>query len=471
MSLSIVFVNPPTPKKRRFTRNIGCAAESKGSYLLKSLDFLTLSGPLSLIGDVQSLDFVSKPLEWTECIQSVVGKKPDILVVSMIDVIFENDLNFLKDLRSHLTSQRIYVLGDAFIEPVNAAAVQELVDGIIIEPFILNPHELLKHEKGQDLPGLRNTNSYKTKNKQPLKVEIAVPRHDLFDDLYYRWPFAKHARYTCVTTVWGCPYACSYCTAAKFPVHYRDYQNVIQEMDTIKNLGFKEIYITDFSFGLPLNNTIALLEEMIQRKYHFTWSTYFHPLQYNPELLELMAKAGCHTLITGIETSDEKILKAYGRVPSHQKTEQLVEHAHQLKMEVCGDFMIGLKEQDQDELKRNIELSLALKLDYASFNLVAPLPGTVLREAAVQAGAISGHGHGFDSLGNTDILSFGKISSARLRKTRNEALFRFYLRPNFIFSKLFSRGSVFRVWQQGMNFLSMFFKAHFSAKKPEQRKR
>lgn len=459
MSLSILLVNPPTPGARKFTRNIGCAAESKGSYLLKSVDFLTLSGGLSSIGHVKLLDFVSKNASKEACLDQICQEAPNIIVMSMIDVIFDNDLEFLKELYDKNLDSRIYVLGDAFIETQNVSQVERYVEGIIAEPFLLNPLELKVHQKGFPIEGLRHEKSFARNNKGPQQRELDVPRHELFDDLFYQWPFAKHSRYTCITTVWGCPYSCSYCTAARFPVHYRPYTNVIEEMEYVSSLGFKEVYITDLSFGLPYDNVMNLLQEMVKKKYGFSWSTYFHPQQYRPELLDLMYKAGCHTIITGVETSDEDILKGYGRSSTHKKTVELLQHAHRLGIEVCGDFLIGLKEQSERELIRNIDFAIELNLDYASFNLVAPLPGTSLREEAVKKGVVNNIGHGVDSLGTSEILSLGGVPSSQLWKIRNRSLVKFYLRPSYILRKLFSRGSFFRVWLQGVNFITMFTKA------------
>lgn len=97
---------------------------------------------------------------------------------------------------------------------------------------------------------------------------------------------------------------------SKFPNYYRSYDEIIEEMKEVASLGIREIYMGDRSFGLPLMNVMKLLQGMIDQRFNFSWSTYFHPNQYTPELLQKMKESGCHTIIVGIENSDQSTLKA-----------------------------------------------------------------------------------------------------------------------------------------------------------------
>jgi radical SAM superfamily enzyme YgiQ (UPF0313 family) len=460
----VLLINPPTPNNRKFTRNIGCAAESKGSYLLKPVDFILISGILSKHADVSFWDYVSSKRPDISSLESDLKKyKPSIIIVAMIDAIFENDLSFLKNLKEVSGNSSVYCLGDAFIENKNVELVLPYINGIIANPFLLNPEDFINEHEINTNPGLYNHNSFKLGNKKPVMVEFPPPLHHLFDDEFYKWPFAKHTRYACLTTVWGCPYSCRYCTAARFPFHYRSYKNIIQELEVLKDLKFRELYITDLSFGLPLSNITSLLNEM--KKFNFSWSSYFHPNQFSESLVDLMSEAGCHTVIIGVETSNIEILKEYQRNVSHDTTRKLVAYCHKKGIEVCGDFLLGLSQQDKQEMTDNITLAKDLKLDYASFNLVAPLPGTVIREEATKKDIITDSFHEYDSLGGSNILSLGSVASEELSKIRNRSLINFYMRPRFLLSKIISRGSFSKFMIQSNNFIKMFLKAFRTSQK------
>ncbi len=459
---SVILINPPTPKGRKFTRNISCAAESKGNYLLKPIDFTVLSGTLKEKYHVEFMDLVSSPISVESAVNKIKMANPSFVVLAMIDAIFSNDLAFLVELKSKLPELRIFVLGDAFIEDENCTKAAPYIEDIIVEPFRVQIDSFQPFAK--DKSGLRNKETYSKVNKTPSKFEIPIPMHELFDDKFYRWPFSKEARYATVTTVWGCPYACSYCTVSNFPVHIRSVDNIINELEYIKSLKFKEIYITDFSFGVPLKRTIRLLEEMINLKFNFSWSTYFHPLQYNKNLLLKMKEAGCHTIIIGIETTDINILKKYSRNQNLLKIEELINFCHTINIKVCGDFLIGLKEQNKNEIQENIETSIKLKLDYASFNIVAPLPGTIIKEEIKKSSFLKDEHAYYDSLGREGVIELGSWSKEEILSLRDSSVKRFYFRPIFLLNTIFKSRNIKSVFYQGIEFVHLIWKTIFSHK-------
>jgi len=462
MNKNALLINPPTPDKRKFTRNIGCAAESKGDYLLKPVDLTIISGILAPKYNVSFLDFVSNPHNFKDALAKVKESKADFIIMTLIDVIFVNDFSFLKLLREELPTTAIFVLGDAFIEKSNREKVEPIVQGIITEPFKLKA-EYFNLIEFNDIPGFHHKTSFQLNNKTPETFHIPTPKHELFDDIYYKWPFSRNSRYATLTTVWGCPYACRYCTAARFPVHTRENNELIKELLHIESLGFKELYITDYSFGANKKQTIDLLKLWKKESFSFSWSVYFHPNQFDKELLLLMKDNGCHTIICGVESQDTKTLKKYGRSQSNNKIKELIAFSHSIGIEVCGDFLIGLKEQTKDDILSNIKFSKWLNLDFASFNLVAPLPGTTIREQAREKGLLlENSSMNYDSLGSDGILQLGQITERDLKKLRDQSVKRFYIRPSFLIRKFFKIKSLNHFWILIKNFYQLMKKSIFS---------
>src|SRR4051812_19841765 len=131
---SVLFVNPPTPGFRKITRNIDCASESKGNYLLQPFDFLFLSGAFSEETTIDFVDAVADRLAPSECLDRCAASR-DLIVTSLIDRTWQEDLEFLAELRRIHPETPILAFGDALIEDANAAAVEELADGIVLSPF------------------------------------------------------------------------------------------------------------------------------------------------------------------------------------------------------------------------------------------------------------------------------------------------------------------------------------------------
>ncbi len=423
-------------------RDFDCAGETKGNYLYQPYDFLLMSAFVPKDWDFRFIDSIASRHTKEECFDLLKNSRPDIIVCSVAGINWRQDLETIKEIRARYSDQFLFVFGDLFVDDYPRSEVMPWVDGIFSSPVLFNFSVLQdftdrKQFKFSDHLGFHPLQSLGGKNlKAPRQIQVPLPRHEIFVHDTYRWPFIKNFKYTTVFTNWGCPYSCSYCILNKFPNYWRDYREIIEEMTAVKKLGFKELYIGDKSFGLPLGNTMMLLDEMICRQLGFSWSTYFHPNQYSPELLRKMKLAGCHTVVIGIETGDLKELRRYGRHVREDQMRQLIDHANELGIEVCGDFILGLPHDTKESLRELIEFACGLDIHYASFNIATPLPGSSIRELALKEKKIRPQDQHFDSSGKNIILPIGRLSSEELLEMRNEAIQKFYLRPGYLLKRL-----------------------------------
>ncbi len=429
--MSIAFVNPPLDQYRKIMRNFDCATESKANYLYQPYDFLLMSARVPADCPFELFDAIAARWSTEETLKKILSFNPQIIVLAMANTSWDEDFLFLKTLQKKLSDTKILVFGDLFFEAYFKEQVKPYVDSILANPVFINFSELLQNRGDwQEAPPLLPL-------KKPHQFELGLPKHDKFIHSQYRWPFARHYKYTTVFTAWGCPYSCDYCIMSQFPNYWREANDILLELDTIKTLGFKEIYIGDRSFGLPYQNILTLLDGMIERNYQFSWSTYFHPNQYTPELLEKMKMSGCHTLIIGIESHDLLLLKKHGRHVTANNLEKLISHAEHLGIDVCGDFIIGLPGESKASILETINYAKQLKLDYASFNIAAPLPGTSIRKAAIENGSFSNsESSHYDSLGKHHVIGNDLLSSVEIQKLKKQAIRQFYLSPSFLIRRI-----------------------------------
>lgn len=457
-----IFINPPSKQGRKLIRNFDCATESKGNYLYQPYDFLLLSSHFEKDSFIL-IDAIADGLKKEEVFKLIKEKHIDCFIVALADTNWAEDFIFLKALRARYPDHGIFVFGDAFIDKQTVNSIRDYSNGILANPIEITKSDFNIENPKQwiDKQGFVQENTYTRSDlKKPIQVSISNPHHDKFLLKNYRWPFSQRFKYTTVFTAWGCPYSCSYCVVAKFPNLYRESDEIIKELDLIKEMGLKEIYIGDRSFGLPRNNCVDLLKKMIKKKYNFTWSTYFHPNQYDPELLELMKKSGCHTIIIGIESHDFQSLKKYGRHMKEDRFYKLIEHAKKLNIGICGDFIIGLPNETREDILKTIKLAKSLKIDYASFNIAAPLAGSSLRADAMKDGRIKpGDENHFDSFGYHKVLSNGVLSGKEILALRNKAVRDFYLNPSYLFKSLFRIRSIEHFLVQFQEMLQIFYKS------------
>jgi len=461
MKPKVLLINPPAVKNRKISRNIDCAAESKGEYLLQPFDFILLSGIFSTYCDVNFLDAAILKINTFEIIKHVIKYSPNFIVFAIADVTWEHDIEVLQHIRAEYPFAKMFILGDAFVDDYNADAVSTFTDGIIVDPLQLDIGKTISQETKNYfcVAGFRNQEFYKKDiSKAPLLSVIPTPKHELFVNLGYKWPFGRNEKYATVVTSWGCPYKCSYCIDSRFPVRYRSSDAVIQELKYIQQLGVKEIYFADKAFGIPSKNILDLLEKMLENNFGFSWSTYMHPQNFGPKLLDLMKEAGCHTIIIGIETHNLDSLKQFNRNVNLKSIQELIAYAHTIGMEVCGDFLFGLPDESIEDIQKTINMSLELGIDYASYNLIAPLPGTTIKYDAIKDGRMRIDDHHYDSMGKARNLESPKVSAQALVELRNQAVRRFYLRISYLFKRLTKIKSFMHLKIQLKEMFTMFKK-------------
>lgn len=451
--MKVLFINPPLTNRRKIWRNFDCSTESKGNYLYQPYDFLLMSGRLPEQWPLTVIDAIADDLSVETAHAEVQRADAELIVLAMAETSWADDKQFLTDLRRQYPERLILVFGDILIEDSAAEEVAPLVDGILVSPFLVYFSDfdgMLRTDladRRSVIRGLRTDDYYRRKDmKRPQELSLGLPRHQSFMHPRYRWPFARHFKYTTIFTAWGCPYSCEYCILSRFPNIWRPHPEVIAEMEHVKELGFNEIYIGDRSFGLPHDNVMALLRQMISAGFGFSWSSYFHPNQYDPELFDLMVDSGCHTVIIGVESADIEGLKKFKRYMRVDKFENLLQHARRRGVDVCADFIIGLPGETQGAIEETVRFSKGLDIQYASFNIATPSPGSSIRRTAIEDGRITEEDHHYDSFGKVNALSSDQVSAGQLVDIRNKAVRQFYMRPKYLARRIIGIKS----WQHFM---------------------
>ncbi len=435
---NVVFIQPPTPSNKKITRNCDCGTESKANYMWQPYDFLLLSSRfdpeyfhLFFIDGVA--DKLTNENVFKKCSDS------DLFILGFADAVWQDDFNFLKETRKNFPNSLIFCLGDAFLEEYNCELALSFCDGILKTPLFFDPLKYIETNRNEVKSNFLKDIAYtKLDQKNPSNVTGFLPRHDLFQHSMYRWPIAHHKKYTTIHTAWGCPYSCSYCPIGRLNFLTKSNEDIIKEMIWVKKLGFKEIYIGDKSFGIPLAKTKELLQLMINEKLNFSWSVYLHPNQFSVELIELMSRAGCHTIIIGIESIKKENLKIYNRNVKIETYDNLISTCHRNNISVCADFIFGLKNENENDCKETINYALSSNIDYAAFYILSPLPGTSVRKELIEKKIITKDSHNFNLVTKESIVPSELLSATELEYIRKYAIAKFYLRPRYLLKRFLS---------------------------------
>ena len=122
----------------------------------------------------------------------------------------------------------------------------------------------------------------------------------------------------------GCPYHCSFCAKENFRNKYRrrPLAVILEELDALIDQGIEYVYFIDEIF-LPNRE---LLEALVSRRVIFGVQTRID--LWNPQLLELLGRAGCVSIEAGVESITEEgraRLDKESRLSTEELSERLIE--------------------------------------------------------------------------------------------------------------------------------------------------
>jgi len=405
---------------------------SKAKYIWQPFDFILLSAQVPDSMQVSYVDSAIHRMTLKDSMRFIREKAVTQLVMSMSSIVWDKDKAALIKLRDAFPGLPIAVLGDisqekAFVEqvlPLKVTVIRHPLDPGIAGYFRSgdgsSPALLQKLDgalSGLPLLALKHD------------VELPLPRHKAFLNTKHRSPFDRYWNSAIVTISWGCPYPCSYCSWSSpyLPFVYKSAQSVIGELELLRRLMVKEIFFSDLSFGFPPGVAKEVLKTMISRDWRFSWHCYIKAGSLSDEFLSLMRQAGCHTVIMGIESADLNLSK-FNRTVSLQDIIKTIALCHRLKIDVCGDFILGLN-GPSDNWKELAEFAINLKLDFASFNIYTPLLGSLERYRKIDEGVIKEGEWGYDTTGY-------RKSLVEHSENRGKCVKKFYGRPVYWLKRL-----------------------------------
>ena len=180
--------------------------------------------------------------------------------------------------------------------------------------------------------------------------------------------------------------ACSPDTESPDPVEETaDAAASTDEIEEGYKYGFNSICIEDDLFTLNRNHVHTICDEIIRRKLDISLHVFARVDTVDKLLLEKMKEAGCSLIVFGVESGSQKILDIIKKKTDLQKIRHAVALTKEVGIDVLASFILGLPGETKETLK--ITTEFAKELDtYYGFHILAPFPGTEVREKAEELG-------------------------------------------------------------------------------------
>ncbi|MBI4295770.1 MAG: B12-binding domain-containing radical SAM protein [Chloroflexi bacterium] len=308
----------------------------------------------------------------------------DIIGISSMMTLREESLNFARGLRNHCG---LLVAGgplpssspDAFIQDFDVVVRGEGEQAML---EITNAYE-----HGSDfssIPGIVYRSGGATAPRPltrhldaiPFPARDLLPNKDYID--FYRKRFGNAT--TSVITTRGCPFSCEFCSNAIFSSSFRERSpaNVLDEVEQALSLGYDRIHFADDVFTLRKERVLEVCLEIEARKLKFTWECLGRVDSIDPDLAGAMKKAGCDRIFFGIESGNDSVLKLMNKNITVAKARTAVTAAHNAGIRVGAFFILCYPGETTDTVLKTLRFATSLPLDYLSFTVPYPLPGTAL---------------------------------------------------------------------------------------------
>jgi anaerobic magnesium-protoporphyrin IX monomethyl ester cyclase len=318
-----------------------------------------------------------------------------------------------------------------------AAWVQELIEKTDPRwqrsepPVEGEPHDLSK------IKGLtwRDHGKIRMNDPRPFIADLnqlPVPLYDKLPLDQYRMPLMK-GPFVFLVTSRGCTAGCTYCikhVSYQWAVRLMSPERIMKELWILHDLGIHNIHMYADLFTVNRAQVVELCQRIIDEGLKIRWTCNSRVDYVDPEMLDLMGKAGCWMISWGIESGNEAILKHAHKGIDPAKARQALTWAHNAGIKNWGYFIIGLPGETVETIRDTIDFAKGLPLEIALFHIAAPYPGTPFFFEVVENGWFRpGTRWEEVDMDKGTVLQYDNLSAEQLMYWQKRAFREWALRP------------------------------------------
>jgi len=345
-----------------------------------------------------------------QIIKKIKELNPDIVGIACGYTVHEEDSMIVAKLIKKINKNILVVFGGAHTSANPSLVLKNPnVDIAVIGEGEITFSEIVKNlgdkKKLEKVKGI----AYLDKNKK-IKInpfseyvknldDLPFPaRHLLPMEKYLKHPQNAIANMRSPTTEIissrGCPFNCIFCsihTVWGKKWRARSAKNVVDEIEELhKKYSIKEFRFFDDNLTWDKKRMIELCKEIIKRKLDIRWDT---PngvaiATLNEEVLAKMKKSGYYKIVMGIESGSEKTLRFMRKPVSLEHARKIIGICNKLGIWTWSTFVIGFPNETREEIQKTIDFAKKAGLNFVTFYIAQPYPGTDLCEMYKKEGLL-----------------------------------------------------------------------------------
>jgi len=228
----------------------------------------------------------------------------------------------------------------------------------------------------------------------------------------------KYAMPNTVEMSRGCPHCCEFCVTRSVESRYTPKDPVLLIRE-IKNLPGRFFTFLDPNIAGDPQHASDVFRLLAPLKKYWGGCASFDIMK-QPDLLDMMIRAGCRGLLIGFESIDQQTLdaveKPFNRVELFSDAIGLLQRS---RVMVQGNFMFGFDTDGPDVFDRTVHFVQESRISLPQFTLYTPFPGTPAFSRMEQAGRIRtrnwSHYNGHEAVFMPKLMSPDSLREGYLR--------------------------------------------------------
>ena len=200
-------------------------------------------------------------------------------------------------------------------------------------------------------------------------------------------------RYFYFETSRGCPYRCSYCLSSlDDEVRFFSKEYIEAQLTRLKEVGVKQVKFLDRTFNAnpKFSMWIARLIESLDLKTTFQFEIVADRL--TDEMIEFLLHEADKTKYrfeAGVQSFNEKTLKAVGRIQNNEKLKEILNLLSNEGYIIHADLIAGLPFENLESFKRSYDHLFFTNVTEIQVGILKLLKGTSIRNEAEDTGLLA----------------------------------------------------------------------------------
>lgn len=315
-----------------------------------------------------------------DLLDKIATFKPDLIGGSLICFLYRESYSIITEIKNNFPDVKI-VVGGPHVSMFREKVLSECkaIDFATVKEGEESFVELIQGKPLDEIKGIyyrKADDIVFTGDRPPIKDldPFSYPKYQKFE-------LGKYSKIAPIYSSRGCPFRCTFCAIKDVigsPFRALSNDILLDQVRYWYEKGYRKIAFSDDNFTFRPKRIFEFCE--LIKKNNLTgidfavWDT--RADSTSRELLVAMKEVGFHTLLVGVESANNRILKILKKGETIEEIDRMVKDACELGFDVQLSFLIGSPYETIEEVENSFQFSLKYPIKGASFFNIVPTPNT-----------------------------------------------------------------------------------------------